>query len=137
MENTFRRFMKQNVAPHENTFYEISKRFCEEDGTPIKFEFRALTSKDVDESRDSAITKTRRGITGVNSTILMHNLITKALVFPDLEDKELQDSYGVYGASALIGVMFDAKEYTTLSDIVGALAGFDQDTDELKAEAKN
>lgn len=136
--STYRQFMKQNVKADEHEFHPISKRFVDENDEPILFEFRVLSSRDVDSARDSATTVTRKGTQpSLNTTKLMHALITASMVYPDLEDKELQDSYGVIGSSALISEMFNAPEYNKLNEIVGALAGFDKDDEDLINEAKN
>lgn len=138
--STFRQFMKQNVKQHENVLHTISDRFCDENGEPLPFTFKVLGSKDVDDARDAATIKTKRGRRGdidVDTTKLMHTLITKALVIPDLEDKELQDSYSAVGSSDLISKMFDAREYSKISTIVSELAGFDKDDQELIDDAKN
>ena len=137
--SNFRQFMKQNVKAHENKRIVLSDRFVGEDGEPIAFEFRTLTSKDVDAAREAAVKRTgKRGTeTDVDTTKLIHTLIEKAMVCPDLQDTELQNSYGVMGASALISEMFDAKEYAKLNSIVTDLAGFDVDDEELIKEAKN
>lgn len=136
--STYRQFMKQNVKADEHEFHPISKRFVDENDEPILFEFRVLSSRDVDSARDSATVITRKGTQpSLNTTKLMHALITASMVYPDLEDKELQDSYGVIGSSALISEMFNAPEYNKLNEIVGALAGFDKDDEDLINEAKN
>jgi hypothetical protein len=136
---SYRAFMKQNVKQHENVKHIISDRFFDEEtGEPIAFEFRTLKSKDVDAARDAAMTRAKKSREyDVNTTVLMHTLIAKAMVFPDLNDKELQDSYGVMGVSALISEMFDAKEYARLSEIVSDLAGFDKTDQDLIDDAKN
>ena len=138
--STYRMFMKENVKQHEDVAHIISNRFLDEDGEPIYFRFRVLKSRDVDNARDGAMIKGKRGFrdgVDMDTTKLMHTLIVKAMVYPDLEDSELQNSYGVMGASALISEMFDAKEYSKVSNIVQELAGFDKDDQELIDDAKN
>ena len=54
-----------------------------------------------------------------------------------MNDKELQDSYGVMGADSLLKAMLTAGEYANYLEKVQAVNGFDVPMDELVSEAKN
>lgn len=60
------------------------------------------------------------------------------VVDPNLNDKELQDSYGVMGAEQLIQEMLDDPgEYNEFMSRVQSYHGFDQSFREKVDEAKN
>ena len=69
--------------------------------------------------------------------IYMGKLAAKCTVFPDLNDKELQDSYGVMGADSLLKAMLTPGEYAGYLDKVQELNGFDLTMDEAVQQAKN
>jgi hypothetical protein len=54
-----------------------------------------------------------------------------------LNDTELQDSYGVKGADALLKKMLKAGEYTEYKAKVMEVNGYDMSMEELVDEAKN
>ena len=64
-------------------------------------------------------------------------LAAATVVFPDLNDARLQDSYGVMGSDRLLREMLRAGEYQRLLKIVKEINGFGEVTDELVDEAKN
>ncbi|MNN89462.1 Phage XkdN-like protein [compost metagenome] len=59
------------------------------------------------------------------------------MTFPDLKNAELQKSYGVMGAEALLHKMLLPGEYANLVQKVQELNGFDADMNELVEEVKN
>jgi hypothetical protein len=136
--NQFKSFMKQNVTQLQNEYHIVSDRFLNDEGEPLRFEFRRLKSKDIDVAREAAVVSGKKGkYKGIDTTKLMHSLIVQAVVYPDFNDKVLQDSYGVMNASDLIAEMLYADEYSKLCDVVSVLSGMDKDDLELVDEAKN
>ena len=61
----------------------------------------------------------------------------RAVVYPDLNDKELQDSWGVMDAKELINAMLLPGEYNVLLQAIQQLNGWDLSLDDIKEEAKN
>ena len=60
------------------------------------------------------------------------------IVFPNLNDKELQDSYGVMGAEKLIMEMIDNPgEFNAFMDKIQEFHGFKQTFQDKVDEAKN
>ena len=60
------------------------------------------------------------------------------IVYPNLNDRELQDSYGVMGADQLLGEMIDDPgEYNEFISKIQAYHGFDQAFQDKVDEAKN
>jgi len=64
-------------------------------------------------------------------------LAVACTVFPDLNNKELQDSYQVMGAEALLKKMLTPGEYREYLSKVQEVNGFDIALEDLVEEAKN
>ncbi|MNN98093.1 Phage XkdN-like protein [compost metagenome] len=67
----------------------------------------------------------------------MAKLMTSSVVHPDLKNAELQRSYNVLGAEALLRKMLLPGEFAALGERVQALNGFSTDMNELVDEVKN
>lgn len=136
-------FLKQNVEQEENTKYAASKRIKGADGKPIEWEIKAITPAEDDEIR-KACTKRIPVVGGrkgeftkdVDTAKYMAAVITKCVVYPNLNDMELQNSYGVMGAEALIKTMLKPGEYVDLGTKVQEVNGYIA-TEDLVEEAKN
>nr|WP_289706723.1 phage portal protein [Enterocloster clostridioformis] len=110
-------FLSQNVAKVENKKYVASKRFLGPDGKPMEREIKCVTSEEDDEFRKSS-TK-RVPIPGKKNAYVpetdynqyLGKLAVACTVFPNLNDKELQDSYHVMDAEALLKIMLLPGEY--------------------------
>ena len=110
-------FLSQNVAKVENRKYVASKRFLGPDGKPMEREIKCVTSEEDDEFRKSS-TK-RVPIPGKKNAYVpetdynqyLGKLAVACTVFPNLNDKELQDSYHVMDAEALLKIMLLPGEY--------------------------
>ena len=63
-------------------------------------------------------------------------LLAASVVYPDLNDAELQDSYGVKTPEALINKMLYMREATVLAQEIAKLSNFDN-LPEAVTEAKN
>ena len=136
-------FLAQNALKAENETFIASKRFRDKSKNPMLWEIQAITSKD-DEVLRKDCTK-RVPVTGkrgqytqeTDYNLYLGRLAAKCTVFPNLNDKELQDSYGVMGADSLLKAMLTAGEYANYLEQVQAVNGFDVPMDELVSEAKN
>ena len=65
------------------------------------------------------------------------NIVTETVVYPNLRDKELQDSYGVMDPSELLNRMLNSSEFNKLLEKCLEINGLNKSFDELKNEAKN
>ncbi|HEK4968251.1 TPA: phage portal protein [Clostridioides difficile] len=140
-------FLSQNAIKVENRKYVASERFIGEDGKAIEWELKAIDSdRDRQLRKDSAIrvpvlnkkgksTGQYTSETDFNTYTL--KLCVETIVFPDLHDAELQNSYGVMGAEELLTTMLTPGEYTDLSSEVGEVNGFDRTFEDKVEEAKN
>lgn len=136
--------MRENKAEKKNGFYAPTKSLCDENGKPLEWEFRHITSKDNEGLRDECTIEVP--ITGkpnmfrpkVLSSKYIKKMITASVVLPDLYDAELQDSYGVSTPEDLLLAMVDDPgEYNELAAFVQKFQGFDTTFDDKVEQAKN
>lgn len=137
-------FMKKNKKARENVKYAATKSLCDENGTPLEWEIRPLTTNETEEIRASVTTDVPvKGKPGMyrqkmDGGLYAAKIIAASVVFPDLYNKELQDSYGVTTPEALIREMIDSPaEYNALGDFVQKLSGIGETMEEKVDEAKN
>lgn len=140
----FSKFMKVNKIEKKNGRYAPTKSLCDENGKPLEWEFRHITSKENDEIRDECTIEIP--VTGkpnmfrpkVQSSKYMKKMVVASVVMPDLYDKELQDSYGVMEPEDLLLAMVDDPgEYNDLLAFVQKFQGFDVSFHDKVEEAKN
>lgn len=140
---SFERFMKKNKAVKENTFYPATASLCDENGKPLEWEIKALTTKETEAIREkNTIEIPIAGKPGMYRQKLTKNyipsLICAAIVTPNLYDVELQDSYSVKTPQELIVEMVDnPEEYSALLQFVQSYSGIKATMDDEIAEAKN
>ncbi len=136
--------MRENKAEKKNGFYAPTKSLCDENGKPLEWEFRHITSKENEGLRDECTIEVP--VTGkpnmfrpkVLSSKYIKKMITASVVLPDLYDAELQDSYGVSTPEDLLLAMVDDPgEYNELAAFVQKFQGFDTSFDDKVEQAKN
>lgn len=142
--SNFSRFMKSNKKQKENTTYAATKSLVDEEGKPLLWTIRPLTSKDNEEIREACTMDVP--ITGkpgmfrpkLNSSKYLAKMICASVVEPDLYDSELQDSYGVMKPEDLILEMVnDPGEYAEFGAFIQKFNGFTESLEEKVEEAKN
>lgn len=143
MTSKFSAFMAQNVARIENKKIVVSNRFKDpETGKPMEWEIRALTNEENDELQRRAMVNVpvmgQRGAftRELDNVKYSAMLLAASVVYPDLNDAELQDSYGVKTPEALINKMLYMREATALAQEIAKLSNFDNLADSVE-EAKN
>jgi hypothetical protein len=135
-------FMSGNATKVENVKYVASKRFVVK-GKPVEWEL-----KPIDCDKEEAIRKdcTKRvpipGKRGqynqeTDTDKFIGIMCANCIVYPDLNNAELQDSYGVKDATALLKKMLSPGEYTDLKAKVMEVNGYDTSMEELVDEVKN
>ena len=137
-------FLKKNKKVRTNTFYAATKSLCDEKGNPVEWEIKALTTKESEDIRSECTTEVP--VTGkpgmvrpkVDTKAYIAKLIAACDVFPDLYNKELQDSYGVRTPEDLLKEMVDdPTEYNALAEFIQNFNGLDETLEEKVKEAKN
>lgn len=135
-------FLKPNKIQIPNRFYAPTRSLCDEKGAPIKWEFRHVTTKESEAIRIECTRSVPIGKYGqyrqeLDSDKYMSKLIVKAVVYPDLHNKELQDSYGVMTPEELLKELIDdPAEYNALVSFISQYNG-GVDINEKVKEAKN
>lgn len=136
-------FLAQNAIKVENVKYVASRRFLDKDKKPMEWEIEAVTSTE-DEGLRKACTK-RVPVVGkkgqhtleTDYNLYLGKLAARCTAFPNLNDQELQDSYHVMGADALLKAMLTSGEYANYLEKVQEVNGFDAPMDEVVEDAKN
>ena len=136
-------FLKQNALQKENVKYVASERFVDENKKPIEWEIKTISSREDEELRKTAMKKTpipgKRGqyTQEIDTNKYIGLLACACTVFPNLNDAQLQNSYGVMCADELLKAMLLPGEYADYLMKVQEICGFDKSTQELVDEAKN
>ena len=140
----FAKFMKANKTVKENGFYAATKSLCDENGKPLEWELRHITTKDNERIREDCSKeipvpgKPNLYRVKTNISLYVQKMITASVVMPDLYDKELQDSYGVVTPEELLLAMVDDPgEYNDLAAFVQKFQGFNTSFEDKIDEAKN
>lgn len=136
-------FLSQNALKVAPIQYVVSRRFIDEKGEPIPWEVQAING-----TEDEALRKTcakRVPVPGKKNLyqretdydLYLGKLAVACTVSPNLNDVELQNSYGVMGAEALLKTMLTSGEYAAYLEKVQKVCGFDITMQEEVDEAKN
>ena len=137
-------FLKQNKEVKENVKVIVSNGFKDEKGKPIPFEIKALTAMEDEAIRNACMKKVQvvgkknQYTSELDSNRYVRLLCTNSVVFPNLKDAELQDSYSVSTPDDLLVAMLTAGEFNILAEKVSELSmNKSVITDEDIEEAKN
>ena len=130
-------FFKSNAKSLPDVKVVVSERFTNEDGSPIEWVLHPISTKLVEEitKRNTKTTiKNGKGESVVNEENLNAELLEAVVLYPSLNDAELQDSYGVSSANELLSVMLYPGETQVLTNALQeVMAGTKaNDIDELK-----
>lgn len=136
-------FFAQNALQVENIKYVASKRFLDEKKKPMKWEIKSITSQEDEELRKQCtkrvpVSSKRNQFTmETDYNLYLGKLAAKCTVYPNLNDAELQNSYGVMGADTLLKTMLTAGEYSDYLTKIQEINGFDTTFEDMVDEAKN
>lgn len=139
----FKQFMKDNKKAKPDVQYTATKSLLDENGVPLKWTIRALTTKENDSIRDACMmdipVKGKSGMyrPKLDTSKYISKMMCTAIVVPDLHSKELQDSYGVMTPEELLKEMVDNPgEYSDFANFVQEHCGF-MTLSDLVEDAKN
>lgn len=137
-------FMKKNKKVRENTFFPATEAFTDANGEPVKWEIKPLTTVEDERIREECIKEVPvpgkkgqlRQKLDVNAYLVKQ--MVAAVVFPNLHDAALQDSYGVKTPEDLLKAMIDnPSEFVDFGNYIREYSGFDADVETEVEEAKN
>lgn len=143
MSNNLSAFLAGNAIKVENIKYVASNRFLDENKKPTEWELCCITSEDDEALRKSCTRqvqvpgKKNMYTPETDYTRYITKLVVRCVVFPNLNDKELQDSYKVMGAEQLVRTMLLPGEYADLAEKVQKVNGFEISMEDKVDEAKN
>lgn len=138
------RFLKQNKTVKKNEKYAPTASLLGEDGKPLEWEFKHITSKQNEELRENCTVDVQ--VTGkpnmfrqkLITSKYLAEMIVESTVVPNLYNKELQESYEVKTPVDLLYALVDNPgEFTELEAWVQKFNGFDQTMEDKVEEAKN
>lgn len=142
MANTLTAFMRPNVAQIENHFIAPSARFVDEKGNPVMWEIGCISADEYAKIRSGCIKqvpvpgKKNQFTQQIDTYVFQAKIAARCTVFPDLNNAELQNSWGVATPHELLGKMLIGGEFDDYATEIFRLNGFKTE-DEQVAEAKN
>ena len=142
--SNMKHFLKANKKTKPNAFYAASENFLDGEGKPLKWEIKPLSAQDNERIKNECTTviETRdRGVWAhpkVDIKSMQAKQVIASLVFPDLYNTELQDSYGVKEPEDLLFAMLDeAGDYQNMVMYVLKYNRLNVSLDDKIEEAKN
>lgn len=143
MAKTLTAFLAQNAKKIDNVEFVASDRFVDSDTSkPMPWEICCITAAENASLRKSCMRtipvpgKKGQFTQDFDANAYLAKVSVRCTVFPNLNDAELQASYGVMGAEQLITTMLTPAEFEDYSTKVLQVNGF-QTGDEMVADAKN
>lgn len=153
MEN-FKNFMLPELKEQSDIIaFKGVDTFKDKDGNPIPIKFRVPNRLEVREIRKKFERRTpaidKDGNFIIKNGAIVHNesfdfdeytdeLIVETMVYPNLNDTQLQEYYGVYAATELLHILFRNKDYKYIDSCCAQVVGFsDLDEQFVIKEVKN
>lgn len=134
-------FFANSMEQVANEFVEVTDRAKDEDGNPILWEIKPISDDLIKEIRKECTTtkRVKRGVPQeeFDAAKFEKKMCVACVVFPNLNDADLQDSWGVRSGESLLGAMLLSGEQNKLSEAVMAINGYDMDMDDEVETAKN
>ena len=142
--SNFSRFMKENKIVKVNTTFAPTKSLVDENGEPLLWTIKPLSTKENDNIRDDCMVDVPVvGKPNVFRPKLMTSkyiakMICACVVEPNLHNKDLQDSYGVMTPEDLLKELIDDPgEYQDFANFIQEFNGFNTTIEDKVEEAKN
>ena len=143
-------FLAENAVKVEHIKYAAAPRFLSDEidektgkPKPIKWEIKTITGTEDEALRKSCAKrvpvpgKRNQYQKETDYDMYLGKLAVACTVYPNLNDKGLQDSYHVMGAEDLLKTMLTPGEYTDYVAKVQEVCGFDTTLQDEVDEAKN
>lgn len=142
-------FLAENAIAVDHVKFAASKRFLSDElddkgkRKPMEWEIKTITGTEDEALRKSCAKrvpipgKKNQYQKETDYNMYLGKLAVACTVFPDLNNKELQDSYHVMGAEALLKTMLTPGEYADYLTKVQEVCGFDATLQDEVDEVKN
>lgn len=128
----FSLFMRDNKIAKKNVKFIPTQSLKDADGNGLEWELKPLSTRENDIIRDSCILEN-----GFDHTGYVAKMITKSVIFPNLNDVELQNSYGVFSPEDLLKELVDnPAEYQDFTEFVTSFNGYETSQSNKVNEAK-
>lgn len=142
MNDNFNAFMAQSAIQYKEVEYVASNRFLDEKGNPISWKIKILSETELDKLKNQCKKrivdeKTRRTTIETDTDKLTDLLVENCVVYPNLNNANLQDSYKAVGAIDLAKKMLMPGEYADLALAINQAMGFKCDMGEKIKYVKN
>lgn len=142
MSDNLKAFMAESAIQYKEVDYVASERFIDEKNNPIPWKLRILTETELSKLKAQCkkrVTnhKTQQSYIETDSSKLADLMIENSVIYPNLNNAQLQDSYGAVGAIDLAKKMLIPGEYNDLILAVNEANGFNSGMAEKIKRAKN
>lgn len=129
-------FFKNKAKQVDDVRVVVSERFTDKEGKPLEWVLHPISTKLVEEiTKKNTVTKLENGkrVKETNEENLNADLLEQVVLFPRLNDAELQDSYGVTNVNDLLSTMLYPGETQVLTQALqDAMSGKTNTVSELK-----
>lgn len=135
-------FLAGNVEKRENKKIVVSDRFKDENGKVVPWVIRPVSAEEDDlirkqcTKRVPVVGKKNQFTQDFDANKYLAKLAAAAVVYPDLNNAELQNSYKALGAEQLVKTMLYKDEFDKLSEELVNETNT-EDMEDLVDEAKN
>ncbi len=119
-------FLRPEVLPAREMEVLLSERFRDSDGNPAPFHLKGISEEENSRIRRSCQRRNHDSAAppDFDREQYLRAFTAACVVSPDLKNQSLQQSWGVMGAEALIGVMLTAGEFAKLFAAAREVCGF-------------
>ena len=142
MTESLQGFFKEKAKIITEVEYIAAKRFTDEEGNPLVWRIRVLSNKELEALRARFTKKvyqpgSRTGENKFNNEAFLEELMVRSVVFPTLDDMELQNSWGVSNELDLVKAMLNGGELLDLNMAIQEAHGYETGFDDKLKEVKN
>lgn len=131
-------FLKKNQRKPKNIFVPATRSLVDEDGEPLLWEVKAITTKEDAALAEESMKALPDGSETLDKELYIYKFAAACTAYPDLYSKTLQDSYGVHTPEDLISEMLcNTAEFNAYYERCKAHSGADMTFEDEVAEAKN
>lgn len=134
--NTYDLFLKENRKERQCYYSEVCSDIKDKEGKTVKWKLMPITTTEEEVIREDS-TENINGSLRLNMTKYIERLITASVVYPNLYDATLQDSYHCKTPESLLKAIVNMPgEYSELAKLVQEKNGFSSLKEDIE-EAKN